>query len=299
MLRYHGGKWKLAPWLLGFFPPHRVYVEPFGGAASVLLRKPRSYAEVYNDLDGEIVNLFRVARDQGEALDRALTLTPYARAEYAEAWFASDDCVEQARRTLVRSFMGFASASVTLGRKPAGTARGGLQHTGFRSNSNRSGTTPAHDWANFPAALRSVVTRLQGVVIEQREAGLVMLAHDGPETLHYADPPYPSETRDTGHDYVHELSDDQHRRLAATLRSLTGMVVLSGYPCDLYDVELYPDWTRFERKAHADGARKRTEVVWLSPRTVAALPTLFNANVAPLAGGHDPVIPQGERSGRP
>lgn len=79
LLRYHGGKWKLAPWILRHLPPHRVYVEPFGGGGSVLLQKPRSYAEVYNDLDGEIVNLFRVARERGEELAQAVELTPFAR----------------------------------------------------------------------------------------------------------------------------------------------------------------------------------------------------------------------------
>jgi DNA adenine methylase len=69
-MRYHGGKWMLAPWVIENMPPHRVYIEPFGGAASVLIRKKRSYAEIYNDLDGEVVNLFRVCRDRGDELKR-------------------------------------------------------------------------------------------------------------------------------------------------------------------------------------------------------------------------------------
>jgi hypothetical protein len=75
-LRYHGGKWRLAPWIIGNFPPHRTYVEPYGGAASVLLRKRRCYAEVYNDLDSEIVNVFRVLRDTVEALAQLCRCKP-------------------------------------------------------------------------------------------------------------------------------------------------------------------------------------------------------------------------------
>lgn len=132
ILRYHGGKWLLAEWIISNFPPHRVYVEPFGGAASVLLQKRRTYAEIYNDLDGEVVNLFRVVRDDGLRLRQMLELTPFARDEFKLSYETSDDPIEQARRTVVRSFMGFGSNSHN-------------KLTGFRSNSNRSGTTPAHD----------------------------------------------------------------------------------------------------------------------------------------------------------
>lgn len=256
LLRYHGGKWRLAPWILQHLPTHRVYVEPFGGAASVLLQKPRSHAEVYNDLDGEIVNLFRVARDNGEMLAQAVELTPFSRVEFARAYEPDGDPLEQARRTLIRSFMGFGSAAASG------------QTTGFRANSNRSGTTPARDWMNYPAHLRAVIQRLRGVVIEQREAADVMRAHDSEQALHYVDPPYVHDTRSLrtrAPAYRHEMTDQQHEELASVLHSLRGRVVLSGYRCPLYD-RLFAGWRRIDVAAHADGARDRVESLWLSPR---------------------------------
>lgn len=251
MLRYHGGKWVLAPWIIGHFPAHRVYVEPFGGAGSVLLRKPRSYCEVWNDLCGEVVNLFRQSRDNGEALREKIKLTPFARDEFFASYEPSSDPLEQARRTVVRSFMGFGSNSHN-------------RPTGFRNNSNRSGTTPAHDWANLPAAYEAIIERLRGVVVENRDALEVMAQHDSPPTLHYLDPPYVFSTRtDAKPDYRFEMTDDQHRELAEFVHGLKGMVVLSGYRSALYD-ELYSDFQRVERAALADGAAKRTECLWIS-----------------------------------
>lgn len=269
-VRYHGGKWRLAPWIIENLPPHRVYVEPFGGGASVLLRKSRSYAEVYNDLDGEMVNLFRVVRDNGDALANALRLTPFSRQEFEAAWFPDDDSLEQARRTVIRSFMGFASAAVTMARMPAKAGRGGLAKTGFRSNSNRSGTTPAHDWANYPCTLLSIVDRLQGVVIENRDAIKLMPQHDGLDTLFYVDPPYVHSTRDKGSDYRHELSDSEHFELGRVLNALEGMVVISGYPSEMYS-DIYSGWLRIERKAMADGARERIECLWLNAQAQSAM----------------------------
>ena len=263
LVRYHGGKWKLAPWIISHFPEHRVYVEPFGGGGSVLLRKERSYAEVYNDLDSEIVNLFRVVRDNGPELREALRLTPFAREEYRESFQVSDDPLDQARRTVIRSFMGFGSNSLCRDIK-----------SGFRSNSNRSGTTPAHDWANYPNCLDALIERLQGVVIENRDACEVMLRHDGSDTLHYCDPPYVHSTRTTitksaggsahgNHGYQHEMMDDDHKKFAECVKGLQGMVIISGYQCPLYD-ELFPDWSRVEIAAFADWAPPRVEVLWLN-----------------------------------
>jgi DNA adenine methylase len=262
LVRYHGGKWKLAPWLISFFPEHKVYVEAYGGGGSVLLRKPRTYAEIYNDLDQEIVNLFQVARDRGDELHRACLLTPFARDEFSESYEPSTDSLEQARRTLVRSFMGFGSASVSK------------QKSGFRANSNRSGTTPAHDWANYPESLLLVIERLSGVVIENRDAMDCMAHHDTKSTLHYADPPYVKSTRymnNKTHCYRHEMDDEDHAKLAEFLKTLKGYVLLSGYACDLYDKDLYKDWLRFERPSFADGAKERTEVIWMNEACATAL----------------------------
>jgi DNA adenine methylase len=274
VLRWHGGKWRLAPWIIAQFPPHRVYVEPFGGAASVLLRKARCYAEVYNDLDGEAVNLFRVLRDEHLAarLVALLRLTPFARDEFNSAYDASDDPVERARRLVVLSFMGFGSNAHALG---ANDSRG--RTTGFRANSSRSGTTPAHDWAHYPDALAVIVARLTGVVIENRPALEVMAQHDGPATLHYVDPPYVHATRAPSNKYDlryrmyrHEMADMEHVELLEFLQRLEGLVVLSGYPSALYEAAL-PTLRRISCPALADGARPRTEVLWINPAAADAL----------------------------
>jgi DNA adenine methylase len=264
VLRWHGGKWKLAPWIIEHFPSHRVYVEPFGGAASVLLRKERAYAEVYNDLDDDVVNLFRCLRDEKAlaALVLALRLTPFARTELNDAYQTSPEMVERARRLVVRSFMGFGSNGHNIKAK-----------TGFRSNTTRIGTTPAQDWVGFADCLPALGERLSGVVIEHKNALELMPQHDGPGTLFYIDPPYMVDTRslaNRGGMYAHEMDDADHAALLQAIRKLRGMVVLSGYPHALYDDAL-SGWRRVEREAMADGARRRTEVLWINPACAARL----------------------------
>jgi DNA adenine methylase len=246
-LRYFGGKWMLAPWILSFFPQHDVYVEPFGGAASVLLRKPRAKVEIYNDLDSEVVNVFRVLRDPvaSKALASLLLLTPFAREEFRAAYEPSLDPVERARRMICLSLMGI-GADAVFGRT-----------SGFRSKA-MDRRNPALDWQNYPREVAKFCERLAGVTIESRPAHQVMRDFDTPKTLHYVDPPYMHGTRRRirRRNYRHELTDACHAELLKTLAELKGMVVLSGYKSAAYESL---GWKRCETEALADGAGPRTE----------------------------------------
>lgn len=255
ILRYHGGKWKLAPWIITHFPPHHAYVEPYGGSASVLLRKRRSTQEVYNDLDEEIVNVFRVLREPGSAarLQSLLELTPFARAEYDLSYAASDDPVERARRTLVRAFMGFGSEAVTSPYK-----------AGFRSKRAQS-TLPSSEWSRYPDSIAAFVRRLRGVTVECKPALDILQRYDNTGTLFYVDPPYSRGSRTTHGDcYRHEMTDADHEELAEALQNLSGMVALSGYDTPLYE-RLYKSWTKRTCVTKSAANSDRQECLWLSP----------------------------------
>lgn len=272
VLRYHGGKFRIANWIVSFFPDHLCYLEPYGGGASVLMRKDRVGTEIYNDLDGDVVNLFRVLKshDMAAELWHRLRFTPFARAEFDAAYSDPTDPIDQAHKLIVRSFMGHGSDSATRRSQP-----------GFRTKRTNAGSftkSPAVEFASYPDAIHGFHERLAGCVIENRPAIDLIGQFDTPNTLLYADPPYIISSRslmrgsvNSAHGYRHEMTDDDHRALADRLRKSTSMVVLSGYASDLYDQELYPDWQRFERKANAEGGVSRTEVVWLNPACSAAL----------------------------
>lgn len=284
VLRYHGGKFRLAPKLIPIFPPHRVYTEAFGGGASVLLLKARSYAEIYNDLDGEVVNVFRVLQNRRKAnrLQGLLKITPYARKEFELSYSPARTDVERARRTIIRSFMGFGSDSISrlkASRAGFNTRLSSVMKTGFRWNANQRGSGPATDWRNYPSHVLQFCERLQGVVIEQRDAAVIIEKMDTPETLHYVDPPYPGTTRsrDGDHRYRHEMtSNADHEKLAELLRSLTGMVILSSYSSALYE-RMFSDWHTIEWTGGQfcsanSNSQKRTETVWLNEAAWQSMP---------------------------
>lgn len=266
ILRYHGGKFRLASWITSHFPAHRCYVEPFGGAASVLLQKERSHGEVYNDLDGDIFNLFQVLRNPALSteLKNLIMLTPYSRDEFTLAYEKTEHQVERARRTIVRSAMGFGSGAATF------------HPTGFRCEAKREYSTSAHCWAKYPPVIDYVCERLRGVNIENRPAEKCMLTHDSTETLHYVDPPYVLGTRKLNSSrsvYQHEMSDEDHISLIKCLNSLEGMVLLSGYDNEIYN-DCLTGWikhTKPSRISSGAGTGIREECLWASPSCIEKL----------------------------
>jgi DNA adenine methylase len=269
MVRYHGGKWRVAPWIIDHLPPHKTYVEPFCGAGSVLMRKPKAHSriEVLNDKNGRLVNAFRVIRDPKQSLHlrEMLRMTPYSESEYRAAREQADDPVEDARRLIV------------LGHQARGsTGASGGKLSGWRRGIRPHGPTTADEWAGRHNHVMAWADRLRSVYLENTESATIIERWDGPDTVFYVDPPYVQETRTQGlGSYAFEMTDDQHRDLAELLNRVQGYVVLSGYASKLYDVELYPGWRRVERPVMADNQKSATEVLWLSPNTLDTELPLF------------------------
>lgn len=258
VLRYYGGKARMASWIIEQMPPHYTYVEPFGGAGSVLLAKPPARFEVYNDLDGRIVNFFRVLRENEPALRRAIELTPWSRAENALCAEVSADPLEDARRVYTHLWQSFRPA---LGRS-----------SGWRYQHSDNGYSVVDQWHTAVHDLPRVARRLRMVQIENDLASAIIPRYDTPNTLFYVDPPYVSGTRYDSNAYSHEMSDEAHCELAEILNAASGMVLLSGYDSDLYR-KLYADWRMIQKSVATNGAKNKTECLWLnSAASSASLP---------------------------
>lgn len=258
VLKYYGSKFRLSNWIISFFPPHRHYVEPFGGGAAVLLVKEPSRLETYNDLNDEIVNFFRILREKPAELVRQIKLTPWARAEYEYCLdeIEIENSVERARRLFFRIWMNLQGGMIAV------------KSNWRRHNKGSKVITSSINADNLFDAAK----RLQRVQIEKRDAFKLIKEMDSPDTLFYLDPPYVHRTRSSKKAYSHEMTDDAHREFAELLYSLQGFVVLSGYPSAIYQ-ELFEEkgWKRFDKDAWTLRGTKKTECVWLSPRTANAL----------------------------
>lgn len=255
---YFGAKQALARQIVGLLHPHDHYIEPYAGSLAVLLAKPRSNMETVNDLDGDLMTMWRVLRDRPEDLHRAMWLTPHSRAEHAAAYeMDTTDDLERARRVFTLLAQG----------------RGGtLRRTGWRHYQDPAGSTYAMpDYlAAYCDRIPPAAARLHGVSLECRDA-LEVIADYGrhADVMLYLDPPYDPTVRSLN--YRHEMAElDEHRRLAEHLYACRAKVLISGYATDLYQ-DLYGDWERVDLAAwtgngiRGDASRAagdRVETLW-------------------------------------
>ncbi len=259
-IRWYGGKYSHVDWIVPLLPPARHYCEPFGGSAAILLNKPPSPVETYNDIDGDLVNFFRVLRDQPEEFIEKLLLTPFSREEFALAWEKRGDKslppVERARLFFIRA----EQVRIGLAQKATPGRWAWCLHT-----SRRGMAGSVSRWLSRIESLWLVAQRLRTVQIEHDDAFRVIERYDSPETLFYVDPPYLHESRTDPNAYGFEMSEEDHRRLAELLHTVKGKVALSGYQSPLMDA-LYADWWRVDapvRTIHSSKAKRR-ESLWLN-----------------------------------
>jgi len=256
---WYGGKFSHLDWLLPLLPDCHHYCEPFAGSAAVLLNREPSPVETYNDLDGEVVNFFRVLREKPEQVVKAIGLTPFSREELAVAVSTNGNHisdVERARRFYVR----------------ARQARTGLAQTASLGrwanckDTSRAGMSGAVSrWLGAVDQLPEIALRLLRVQFENRPAEEVITLYDGPKTLFYCDPPYVHSTRGDSKAYGFEMTDAEHRRMAKVLSRCKGMAAVSGYRCDLMDT-IYKGWKRFDAQAKPCHSIKkvRQEALWMN-----------------------------------
>lgn len=257
-VKWHGGKRYLASRIISHFPEHRVYLEPFGGGASVLLNKPPVEVETYNDLDHRITRLFRVLRDEGAAFLEKVRLIPYSQVEFEDASRYPENATD----------LDYAIRDFVRWRQSFGGKGQSWSYTTSRARGGMAGDVNA--WWTAIDLLPVIIGRLRRVQIICQPAIEAIPRFDHPEGLIYCDPPYVHETRAIGSRKVYgvEMSDRDHQELATLLLGCKAKVVLSGYRCPLYN-ELYSSWTRveFDIANHAAGGRKKSrerECLWMN-----------------------------------
>lgn len=248
ILKYPGGKWRIAEWIISYFPEHKVYVEPYFGSGACFFKKQSSYLETINDIDGNIVNLFKVCRDYPEELAKAINLTPFSRDEFINCNTPSDNPIEQARRTLVRYHQSFGTSNSSK--------------NSWRNVQTYGGPRVATMWNCLPEIIVNCCERLKEAQIENTDALKLIEQYNDENTLIYCDPPYLQELRKKNM-YKHEMNKEQHIELLKALKTSKSKIILSGYDNDLYNSEL-SGWTTAEKKTTAQMGLHRIEKLWMN-----------------------------------
>ena len=278
LVPWFGGKGLQAAQLVQIVPQTSKYVEAYGGGASLLMRLQPRQVEVYNDLDGRLINLCRVLqnRRQSAELRRRLSLTLYSREEFrlAVQTLRHDDVapVDRAWAFYVTQVQGFSGIMRCTEGSWASSRRPSSCEMAPRVST----------WWGRVAGLADQIERFARVQIESRCALEVIEGHDSAESVHYLDPPYVHSTRAKGatKEYAYEQRDDHHRQLVELLPTVKGKVILSGYANELYRPLERLGWIRIDRETACHSVRvkvaatrpKRVESVWLNftPETIPA-----------------------------
>lgn len=248
ILKYPGGKWRIAEWIISYFPEHKVYCEPFFGSGAVFFNKQPCYIETINDMNGDIVNLFRVCRDYPEELAKAINLTPFARDEFISCNTPSDNPIEQARRTMVRYHQSFGTSNSSK--------------NSWRNVQTYGGPRCATMWNCLPDTIMNCCERLKKAQIENTDALTLIERYDNENTLIYLDPPYLQNLRKKNM-YKCEMSDEQHIEMLRLIKKSKSKIILSGYDNDLYNSKLF-NWVTAEKETIAQMGLHRTEKLWMN-----------------------------------
>jgi DNA adenine methylase len=260
---WYGGKFSHLEWLLPLLPDAHHYCEPFAGSGAVLLNRMPSPVETYNDVDGEVVNFFKVLREQPEELTRAIALTPFSREEYHRAIRELPSNLPRSKRAVERARRFYIRARQTRTGLAQTASLGRWANCRDTSRSGMSGVISR--WLGGVEALPDIAERLLRVQIENRPATDVIRLYDTKKTLFYCDPPYLHDTRGDSKAYGFEMDEQAHIDLASVLHRVKGKVALSGYRNKLMD-KLYRDWRRFDADPkHCHSIKKlRQECVWMN-----------------------------------
>jgi DNA adenine methylase len=248
ILKYPGAKWRLAKWIIEQMPPHKVYLEPYFGSGAILFNKEPKGIETVNDIDGNVVNLFKVIREKPLDLASMIELTPWARDEYLQGYDKTGDSLEDARRFLVRCWQAYAT-------------RTGYR-TGWRHSAQGQCPNMPEQWAKLPDRVMEVAQRLKHVQIENMDAVELIEKYNHESVLIYADPPYTLDTRNSGI-YAYDMAEKDHIRLLEALKKHKGPVILSGYENPLYEKYL-SNWRIEKRNTAAERGSTKTEVLWMN-----------------------------------
>ncbi len=248
ILKYPGAKNRLADWIVSFVPEHKVYLEPFFGSGAVFFHKKKSRIETINDIDNNVYILFKVLRDAPDELIRRLYYTPYSREEYNQAFNATTDDIEIARRFLVKCWQGFGCSNV--------------YKNGFRSSQQSISPQTTKHWGELPERMVWAADRLKQAQIECLPAVELIKRYDTGDVFIYLDPPYLHGTR-KGYLYKYEMADNEHIILLEMIRRHPGRILISGYENDMYNYIL-SGWHKANMNTQAESGLKRTEILWFN-----------------------------------